>query len=157
VTGIVLAPLVRFQGAIVAITTDGMLQRFHETTGAPLGAPLELAANVAEAPVVIGERLVVAASDELAWIDGTGARRNQYSVGGPINGAPVVWDSETVAVGLRSGAIVLAREDGSKKTLAFIDGAVLALDVIPTTPPCIAAGGSRGDLELLRAEGEFFR
>jgi hypothetical protein len=158
----VYAPIVRgLASEIIAVTSDGVVNRYDADSGAVIGAPIDLAAAVRAAPIIAGDHLVIAAADQLAWIDRSGSVVAKYPVGAPITAAPrlVPWSLKpTVAIGLRTGAVLFARIDEPLKSLSNIEGAVLALAPADAgSVHLVIAGGSRGDLEALRPEEGFFR
>ena len=108
----------------------------------------DLGAPVVHAPLVLGDHVVVAAGEEVAWVSTAGVTRRRLPA--PITGAPAAWGPEPgVVVGLRSGLVVALDSDGALRVIARLEGAALSPAVVGTE---IAVAGSRGVLDLLKPE-----
>jgi len=141
----VLAPPVRLDAGAIVATLDGTVAKID---AAGLVAIADLEAPVVHPPLIVGDRVVVAAGNELSWI-GRGEVTTRR-LPAPITGAPAPWGSDdAVIVGLASGLLIRVHPDQPPLIVSRLPGAALSPVVISGR---IAVAGSRGDLVLLRPE-----
>lgn len=149
---VVVAPPVRFQGAVVAVTQAGVLQAF-EDTGAPRGPAWDLGGTVVLPVAVLADRLVVAAQRNLHFWDGQSAPTTT-NFAAPILGAPAVAAGRVV-LGLRDGQVWVLSPDGLPRVLSRLAGPALSPVILPGSALEVVIGQPSGELQRLRAEEEF--
>ena len=152
----VFAKPVRYQGRIAIATNFGALIQL-DSNGVETVPRIELGLPIFHAPLVVDERLIVAAGDRVFFIAGDHVEASTPAQGA-ITGAPARWIDGSVIVGMQNGAVRLVTDSGSR-IIERVAGAALGPLVIDSLGDGRGAGiavvGSDGDLAMLEPEEDF--
>ncbi len=145
----VFAQPVRYRGRTVIATIDGDLIQL-DAGGVEVVERVALGAPVVHAPVVLGDRLVVAADDRMFFIEDDRIAAT-VETERPITGAPAGWGEAAVVAGIQSGLVLRVSERGLTP-IERVGGAAFGPLVLGRW---IAVVGSAGDFALLEPEEGF--